>query len=125
MTHIAQAKAAAQLIIAYIRDGMSELDAVILADISQDDYVTLRKNYPKVAVVIDKAKIEYKHKIIAKMNSLAATGDIKAMNWVAENSPAFAGDGKRGKEDGSVNPLKEAFRFIQDNSRPPVKVSKR
>lgn len=126
MSNIADAKANALKIISYIKEGMSELDAVILADMSEQEYLDIRRLFPKVAVIIDKAKIEYKHKIISKMNRLAADGDIKAINWVAENSPSLSEYGKKkGAPGGEVNPLAEAFRFIQENSKPPVKSSKK
>lgn len=123
MSNIAEAKAKALEIIACIKDGMSELDAVILSDMTETEYADLRKLFPKVAVVIDKAKIEYKRKIISKMNALASNGDLKAINWIAENSPAF-GEYSKKKGAPEVNPLTEAFKFIQDNSMPPVKNKK-
>lgn len=120
--NISVAKETALKIISFIKDGMSESDAVVLSDMSDLEYIELRKKFPKVAAIIDKAKIEYKYVIISKMNSLARNGDVKAINWVAENSNSFGNDfGKKKGDLNQPNPLKEAFRFIQDNSRTPVK----
>jgi hypothetical protein len=128
ITSITVAKEKALQIIDCIKNGASEADAVILSDVSESDYRELRVKFPKVAVIIDKAKIEYKYKIISKMNTMAANGDMKAVNWIAENSPAF---GEYAKKKGfdpnspNENPLIEAFRYIQNNSKPLVKSPKK
>lgn len=123
MITAAIAKEKSLKIIDAIKDGMSENDAVILADLSADDYEDIRKRFPRVATIIDKAKIEYKRDIISKMSSAAKAGDMKAIQWIAENASAFNqdfGSKKKGGGQPTPDPLSEAFKFVQQNSKSPV-----
>lgn len=116
-----EAKEKALEIIKAISDGMSEPDAVTLADMSWEKYLEMKKKYPGVTLIIDKSKIEYKRKIIAKINTLALAGDVKAIQWVAENGEIFREDFGKKKNPTTTNPLSEALKFIQENSISPVR----
>jgi hypothetical protein len=115
------AKEKSLIVIGAIKDGLSEIDAIVLADLTWEQYVNIKKQFPLVGTIIDKAKIEYKRKIISKINSLANDGDVRAIQWIAENGALFAEDFGKKKPQPQQNPLEDALRFIQNNSGSPIK----
>ena len=81
----------------------------------------MKNSFPAVGKIIDKSKIEYKLKMISKINSAASLGDTKALQWVIENGALFTEDFGKKKTPVQANPLADALKFIQNTSSSPVK----
>ncbi len=114
------AKEKARIVISSISEGLSELDSIVLAELSWEQYTKLKTDFPVVSAIIDKAKIEYKRKIISKINQLALAGDVKSIQWIAENGALFSDDFGKKKVVKQDNPLANALKFIQDNAKSPI-----
>ena len=68
----------------YIREGLEEEDAIILADFTSKEYHEMLKNYPKTKVKVKKAQISFKHGLLKQVNSVARSGEPKLCVWLLE-----------------------------------------
>lgn len=68
----------------YIREGLSEEDAIILADFTTKEYTEMLKKVPTTKVKIKKANIAFKHSLLKQVTRTANDGEPKLSQWLLE-----------------------------------------
>lgn len=71
-------------VVEYIKDGLSEDDAITLAGYDTFEYEAMKEEFPKVAEQIHKALLEYKHSLVKPLTAAAQGGDERLAQWMLE-----------------------------------------
>lgn len=77
-------------IIEYIKEGLSEFDAMMLVGYNEVSYEEMKENFPLASVEIEKAKIEYKRTLLKTVSAAGIDGDEKLAMWLLEKQ--FGGE---------------------------------
>lgn len=106
-------------VLLYIKDGLSQDEAVRLAGFSFDEFERLLDDDPDYSDLVELESVSYKHKLI-KSVSLKAADDSKTAMWLLENR--YDDFGKRRKAEGPpTNQLAIIINQIQQSN--PVSAS--
>lgn len=68
----------------YIKEGLSEFDAMLLVGYNEITFEEMKEEYPKVSTEIDRAKIEYKRTLLRTLSKAGADGDERISQWLLE-----------------------------------------
>ncbi len=105
----------------FILDGLSEDEACVLAGYPAKQLKVLKQNFEKVALYLEKKKIEFKRKHLKTING--KVGEKTSM-WMLENvMPEQFGGKRKGADPGAVDALAAIINAVRSaNNTIPVKI---
>lgn len=104
-----------KVVVAAVAGGLSEDDALVLAEWPRQEYEAYKIENPRFAQVLARKEVEYKRDLLKPINAAVKEGDAKMAQWVLERKHAEDFGKKRpGVPEARENPIAEIVRRIQE-----------
>lgn len=102
-----------QTILACLSNGLSETDALTLAEWTVEDFELFKKNNSRFSQLVERKKVEYKETLMKPITEAIKKGDAKMAQWMLERQfqGEFSNKVKRAEED--TNPIGVIINLIQ------------
>lgn len=102
-----------RVILDCLGNGLSEEDALTLADMGHDSFEAYKLEHPRFAYLVEKKKVEYKRTLMAPITEAIKSGDSKMAQWMLERQFDDEFSGRRRTEAEKSNPIAVIINQIQ------------
>lgn len=100
-------------VLACLANGLSEIDALVLAEWTVEDFQNYKKLNDRFAGIVQRKKIEYKETLMKPITEAIKKGDAKMAQWMLERQFQSEFSSKKRESEDDKNPMGVIINLIQ------------
>lgn len=105
-----------KLVLDYIANGLSESDSLTLVEWTEEDFENFKNSNPRYNQLVQRKKIEYKHKLMIPITKEIGKGDARLAQWMLERQFHNDFSNKKRPQEEASNPISIIIQQIQNGT---------